>query len=158
DAQDRLGVELGGGDEVRMQVHGALRRPGRARGVQPEAHVVAGSGGGFCLRLHCAEKIGNLGNDVLNVGSIPEDRLEVLQKRLRHEERASAAVAQLVLESAGVRSVFIATGTIPALIAPRNTATQSAESSMAIAMRSSLWMFSECSALAARSTRSASCA
>jgi phosphoglycerate dehydrogenase-like enzyme len=55
-----------------------------------------------------------------------------------------------------VSSVFIATGTIPALMAPRNSATQSAESSIAMAMRFSRSMPNARNAFAARSTRSAS--
>ena len=47
DAEHRHGVELGGEDEVRVQVHRALRRAGRARRVEPEAHVVAQRWGGL---------------------------------------------------------------------------------------------------------------
>jgi hypothetical protein len=57
-----------------------------------------------------------------------------------------------------VSSVLSATGTIPALMAPRKSATQSAESSIAIAMRCSRLMPRPSSPFAARSTRSASCA
>src|ERR671919_743815 len=52
----------------------------------------------------------------------------------------------------------MATGTMPALIAPRKSATQSALSSIAMPIRSSRRMSIERSTLAARSTRSASSA
>ena len=42
DAEDRLRVELGRLDQARVHVHRALGRAGRARRIEPEAHVVAG--------------------------------------------------------------------------------------------------------------------
>jgi len=58
DAEDRPGVKLVGEFEIGMGVHGALRLPGRARRVQPEAHVVAGRRRGDRLIVGARNQIG----------------------------------------------------------------------------------------------------
>ena len=102
DAEHRHGVELGGEDEVRVQVHRALRRAGRARRVQPEAHVVAQwsarlrpSASAVASRSLSCE----CGHDVLQVRAFRLDAVEVLQQRLGDEHRPRAAVL-----AAGTRS------------------------------------------------------
>ena len=95
DAEHRHGVELGGEDEVRVQVHRALRRAGRARRVEPEAHVVAQRWGGLGLRrsqLRAVRWSWESGNDLVKTEAV-----EVLQQRLGHEYRFRAAVLELVL-------------------------------------------------------------
>ena len=49
-AEHRLRVKLGGLDKVRMQVHHALWRAGRAGRIEPEANVVARGGCGLAFR------------------------------------------------------------------------------------------------------------
>ena len=61
DAEDGLAVELGGGDEVRVEMHRALRRSGRARRVEPEAHVVAGGRSRVGRRVFPHEQLFELG-------------------------------------------------------------------------------------------------
>ena len=57
EAGDRRAVEIGGELQAGVNVHGALRLAGRARGVEPERHVVAGCRRGVRLRLGGAEQI-----------------------------------------------------------------------------------------------------
>ncbi len=96
-AENRLRVELGRRNQVRMQVHRALGRPGRAGRVEPEADVVARRRRRFGLGRRLGESLFQFGmsNDVAKIGAL--QGLEVLEQRLGDEKRAGAAVAKLVL-------------------------------------------------------------
>ena len=99
-----LRVQLGGLDQARVHVHRALRRSGRAGGVEPEADVVAGGrrglerGGGLSpsascrCRCPCASLPETM--TCLRKAGCAQDRREARQQRLRDDQRARAAVPQ----------------------------------------------------------------
>ena len=93
-----------------MQVHGALRRAGRSRRIQPEAGVVAGGLGRRerrRRRCHQAGKrtvggrrrfVGRAGHDhVRKVRVLAQQGRKRRQQRRRDDQRAGAAVAQHVV-------------------------------------------------------------
>ena len=84
-------------------MHRALRLAGRARGVEPERHVVAGGRRGVILRLVGADEIleqpvavrivaGD--DDVLEIGAVLDQLLEFRKQRLRHHQAFGPAVGQ----------------------------------------------------------------
>ena len=58
DAEDRLRVELGGRDQARLHVHGAFRRAGRTRRIEPETGIVAGRRRRRERRARCRHQLG----------------------------------------------------------------------------------------------------
>ena len=86
-----------------MHMHRALRLAGRARGVEPERHVVACGRRGVILRLVGADdvvkqpvavRVGAGDDDVLEIGAILDQLLEFREQRLRHHQAFRPAVGQ----------------------------------------------------------------
>ena len=74
DPEGRHAVVLGGGDQIAVQVHGALRRAGGAGGVEPERDVVAG--GGRCVEFGRRSRE-QIREPVMSVSAGPCRRLRV---------------------------------------------------------------------------------
>ena len=89
-----------------MHVHRALGHPGRTRGIEPEARIVAGRRRGcelgFASREHILERevppsVAAGDDDVLEERQLPDERGELRHEVLRDDERSRAAVREHVL-------------------------------------------------------------
>src|SRR5271170_2707271 len=111
-----------------MNMDGSLGPAGRARGIEPEAGLVAmgrrGLGGGrrrFQQRFERAPGRLGMGDDDLGFGLRQQRhrRLHRRQYRSRHTTARARLSASIKANSFGLSWVLTATGTIPASIAPR---------------------------------------